>query len=486
MKTYLQLFILLFYTAVKAQDSVFTEFSGHFDVLPLNINVSKNDMSPFVSGNKIYFSSNRGKSMGVKYLQEENSDFYDIYFAERIDSIHFSKVRFSKNWSSIYNDGPLSIDERNSAALITSNQRDMGFLVKSPKEQQQLKLFYSRNENGKWSEPEMLSLCKGPYSYCHGVFGKNNSIIIFASDMPGGFGGMDLYVAAFDGKEWSSPENLGNKINTPSDEVFPFISKSGKLYFSSNKQGGKGGLDIYYSEKLDSDPLSFESPINSPQDDFGIWTDSTGNNGYITSNRNEKMSDDIYYYYKIVPEFEKEIISRTKFCYTFFEEATTIAGDTAQLQYEWDFGDRQKYKGREVTHCFTKPGVYFVKLNVIDRSTGDLMYNDLSYDFVVEEPKQLGFISPDSVKTGSSISFDASSSFIAGYSIKKYFWTFNDGWYSMGIEARHKYLKSGKYKVKLGVIAKEETTGKEQTFYTEKIIHVVNDVPNTLNTNAKN
>ncbi|MCW3103815.1 MAG: hypothetical protein JWO09_2255 [Bacteroidetes bacterium] len=460
----------------QAQDSL-REFRNRFDVLPLELNSAFSEISPFVAGKTLYFSANRRQPGAITYsTPSQEGNFYDVFSAEKIDSIHFSKPAVSKKWSSLFNDGPLCINEQGNAALITSNQKDYGFVIKDPKEQQQLKLFYASSGGREWSQPQLLPFCKGPYSYCHGTFAGNGDAIIFASDQPGGFGGMDLYISERVNNEWSTPRNLGNKINSASNELFPFVCKNGELYFSSDRPGGAGGLDVYsmvMKDSLTAQVKPLEDPLNSASDDFGIWVDGEGASGYLSSNRNEGKQDDLFYFYKILPDFEKEIKPKTRFCYTFFEEASAAALDTSGLEYEWDFGNGKKLKGLEVQHCFDKPGTYPVQLNIVDRSSGELFMNDVSYDFVVEEPKQINIICPDTVAAGSPTAMDASTSLIAGYTIKKYYWTFDDGWYSLGMRARHKYLNTGLHKLKLGVLAVEDASGKEATFYSEKTILVV-------------
>jgi hypothetical protein len=461
---------------MQGQDSI-TEFRNRFDVVPLDLNSPSNEMSPFISGKTLYFSADRRQSNGITY-SEKNSEgnFYDVYTAEKIDSIHFSKPSFSGKWSSLFNDGPVCINEQGTAVLITSNQKDYSFVLKDPKEKQQLKLFYATSGNKEWSQPELLSFCKGPYSYCHGTFSGNGDAIIFASDLPGGFGGMDLYISERINNEWTVPRNLGKKINSASNELFPFMCKDGMLYFSSDRSGGAGGLDLYsllLKDSLNSGVQALESPLNSGSDDFGIWVDGEGSSGYLSSNRKDGKQDDLFYFYRILPHFEKEIRPKTRFCYTFYEEASAASADTSGLEYEWDFGKGEKHKGLEVQHCFDKPGTYPVQLNIVDRSSGELFMNDVSYDFVVEEPKQINIICPDTVLEGSATVIDASTSVIAGYTIKKYYWTFDDVWYSLGMQERHKYLNSGLHRVKLGVLAVNDTSGKEATFYSEKKILVV-------------
>jgi hypothetical protein len=459
----------------QSGDSAYTEFRNSFDVVPLKINTVENEMFPFIAGGKIYFSSSRRKTAGISYSDVNGNDrFYDIFSADKIDSITFSEPVLSKKWSTVFNDASLAFNGRGNSALVSSNQQGYDFVLRSPKEQRNLRLYYSEMKNGNWEDPEMIPFCTGPYSYCNGTF-LNENTVVFSSDMHGGYGGMDLYMSEYKDGNWSTPKNLGKEVNSSGNELFPFINRSGTLYFSSERKDGLGGLDIYSIAMKDIDsskPLHLEAPINSETDDFGIWTDSTGNTGYITSNRKKENQDDIFYFYKIFPVFEKEIIAKTKFCYTFFEESSTLAMDTTGLEYEWDFGGGIKRRGREVNHCFYKSGVYPVQLNVLDRSSGELMYNDLSYDFIVEEPKQLNILCNDTVIEGSGLLLNASTSLIAGYSIKKYYWAFDDGWYAMGAETRHKYFNTGSYNVKLGVLAINDSTGKEGTFYSVKRIYV--------------
>jgi hypothetical protein len=429
-------------------------------------------MTPYLSGNTLYFSSSKKHNPGITYENNSATELYDIYTATRVDSISFSTVSYSKKWSSISNDGSLQFDKEEKMALMTSNVRSNKHIYKTPHKEEKLKLFYAVKKGKKWSELQMLPFCKDSFSYCHGTFSGNNLTIIFSSDMSGGYGGMDLYLTYFDGKEWSSPKNLGRSVNSEYNEIFPFVNAEGELFFSSDRKGGFGGLDIYQSINVFSTPDLLEAPINSENDDFGIWTDSTGNNGYLTSNRLSKKTDALFYFYKIFPHFEKEIVAKTSFCYTFFEEASTLAGDTAGLQYEWVFDGKKKYKGREVSHCFDKPGVYPVLLNVVDKSSGELLYNEVSYDFAVEAPKQLNIACTDTISEGNYLCLDASASSLQGYTIKKYFWTLDDGWYAIGPQLRHKYLNKGFYRIKLGVLAVNDTTGKEATFYSVKKIKV--------------
>ncbi|MEM7039034.1 MAG: OmpA family protein, partial [Bacteroidota bacterium] len=120
--------------------------------------------------------------------------------------------------------------------------------------------------------------------------------MIFASDRVGGFGGMDLWAVLWLGEDWSEPINLGSKINTSGNEVFPFLGEDGTLYFSSDLLPGVGGLDLFRAASREegwANPVNLGTPLNSPRDDFGIYTNGERDQGYFTSNRSGK-DDDIY------------------------------------------------------------------------------------------------------------------------------------------------------------------------------------------------
>src|SRR6185503_1648200 len=124
--------------------------------------------------------------------------------------------------------------------------------------------------------------------------------LFFVSNMDGGLGGYDIWLSTWDkaGSKWGSPVNLGNKVNTPEDEMFPFIANDGTLYFSSKGHIGMGGLDIFRTKLAGStwdEPVNLKYPANTSADDFAYVSDNTGERGFLSSNpEGGKGNDDIY------------------------------------------------------------------------------------------------------------------------------------------------------------------------------------------------
>lgn len=160
-------------------------------------------------------------------------------------------------------------------------------------------LYISRKENGTWSVPELLSISDSLAWDGSPAFSSDGKTLYFASNRRGGKGGLDLYRVNMDNSgRFGRAINMGSAINTPGDEIFPFVSDDGKLYFSSNGHAGLGGLDIFVATRNGSE-IEVEhlgKPINSISDDFGlIMVDET--HGYLSSNREGgKGDDDIYYF----------------------------------------------------------------------------------------------------------------------------------------------------------------------------------------------
>lgn len=137
------------------------------------------------------------------------------------------------------------------------------------------------------------------YSTGHPTLNAEGNILIFASDMPGGYGGTDLYYAVRSGNgEWTRPVNLGKQINTEGNEMFPSLDKNGTLYFASTGHVGLGGLDMFEVQLKEMKPVSVPQnmgvPINSPKDDFALIKSADGKSGYFSSNR--RGNDDIYHF----------------------------------------------------------------------------------------------------------------------------------------------------------------------------------------------
>jgi hypothetical protein len=133
--------------------------------------------------------------------------------------------------------------------------------------------------------------------------------------MPVGYGGMDIYYSERKGGFLSQAINLGPHINTPGNEVFPFIAEDGRLFFASNGHPGLGGMDLFLTLPVQSgfsEPINLGPGLNSSFDDFSFCLTGSGQSGFFASNRNEgNGSDDIYSFEFIRPLLFTEIIGTT-------------------------------------------------------------------------------------------------------------------------------------------------------------------------------
>ena len=261
-----------------------------------SINTEKSEFSPFVLNSKLMFIAEKEQFDFVNYAVDDHSGepYMNMYVAD-IEGFEVKKSKtFSKKINSFYHDGPGSLTADGQTLYFTrvSYIQKKGFVNRS-------KIYSASNSGKSWKNIKPIELNSDDYSIAHPSISADNTTLYFTSDMPGGYGGKDLYMSKKEGDAWGAPVNLGPDINTSGDEMFPTIRKDGVLFFSSNGLPGFGGLDIYSAKKMSNKWILQRNEgldINSSTDDFGI-TFLNDTVGYFSSNRaGGKGSDDIYLY----------------------------------------------------------------------------------------------------------------------------------------------------------------------------------------------
>lgn len=209
------------------------------------------------------------------------------------------------NVNSKYHEGPAAAFPDGSI-IFTRNNYFRGRAGQSEKGINKLKLYIATgNKLGTISEFPYNS---DEYSTGHPALTPEGNILVFSSDMPGGYGGTDLYYSVRSGSQWTRPINLGKQINTEGNEQFPSISAEGVLFFASTGHPGLGGLDVFQVSLVNMRPIgaprNLGTPINSSKDDFGFIRTADGKSGYFSSNRGG--NDDIYHFeqatYRVILE----------------------------------------------------------------------------------------------------------------------------------------------------------------------------------------
>lgn len=267
----------------------------------LSINSIYSDFSPmFHKGSELVFSSARDTSfLTTRRYRWNNQPFLDLYVAQlkNEEGELFGTKKFSKKINTKYHEASLAFSPDQKTIYFTRN--NYGKRLKRGKEGiNHLKIYRSKFSDGEWAEAGELSLNGENYSTGHPSISPDGKKMYFVSDRPGGFGQTDIYVVdILENGGFSEPKNLGRTVNTDAKEMFPYVTEDA-LYFSSNRQMGLGGLDVYrsdFSNGIFSVAVNLGEPINSSRDDFSYIVDASGQQGYFASNRKGgKGDDDIY------------------------------------------------------------------------------------------------------------------------------------------------------------------------------------------------
>ena len=271
-------------------------------IKPININSEHNDFSPFLWNEQLLFTSSR-KASGSNY-KYDNESFLQVYSAEREENEVFEKpVLMPDPLNASLHDGPMMYSARFSAAFMTRNDQD--FELKNTQNEHRLQIYYSNYEKGEWQELKPFQHNQNNSSTGHAALTPSGKYFFFASNRKGGKGATDIYMSSYSPSGWSNPKNLGDLVNTPGDELFPFAYNDSLLFFSSDRSVGLGELDVFRAVIRGGEVVKVENlgaPINSNKDDFGFYLEDIGVfQGYVSSNRDGgKGGDDIYFFKKSV------------------------------------------------------------------------------------------------------------------------------------------------------------------------------------------
>lgn len=420
------------------------------------------EFSPVYYKNGIIFCSDRRNDVFITYSTPKKKELLNMYYVKLVnDSINLESLEiFSKELMTNFNDGPATFNKEENVIYYSRNN-DVDSKIRDVFDPENKVGVYSAElMNGKWINIKTFKYNSLNYSLTTPSLAPDGKRLYFASDMPGGFGGADLYYCKWNNNDWDKPVNLGPEINTKGNESYPFASKSGELYFSSDGHKGLGKKDIFFSKEIEGEwisPIHLDPPINSKEDDFGLVTDLNIEEGYFSSNRDE--SDDIYYFKTEFPQFFTcDSLQDNHYCFLFYDEGN-LDLDTLPLRYEWDFGDGGKEIGSEVEYCYSGPGEYTVQLSIIDNNTGNIFFTQSSFVFELKDVLQPFINSPDVSIINAKIRFDGLRTNLPDFNIAEYIWDFGDGYKQKGPEAEHSYNNAGEYIVQLGLLGDKDNLG---------------------------
>jgi len=203
-----------------------------------------------------------------------------------------------------FHEGPASFSSDGSTVYFTRSNYYKRKMEVSNDLENNLKIFKAKLIDGKWKNLEELPFNSDSYSVGHPTISSNGNTLYFVSDIPGGYGGTDIYKTELIDGKWTQPENIGPTVNTSGNEMFPYYGDDEALYFSSDAHNSMGGLDVfitYFNGKRWMAPENLNYPINSFKDDFGFVINNKSNTGFISSSRSD--GDKIYEFNKYDPTF---------------------------------------------------------------------------------------------------------------------------------------------------------------------------------------
>ncbi|UQD57121.1 OmpA family protein [Flavobacterium sp. K5-23] len=276
--------------------------SGRYDVENAGINSEYSDYGAAIYLNKLVFASARDTgSLAQRKHAWNNQYFTNLYMSDLDETMSLGTVaKFDKNVKSRFHEASAVFTKDGNTMYFTRNNYLKGKKGKSESNTTLIKIYKASLVNEKWDNVIELPFNSDNYSTSHPALSADEKTLYFASDMPGTLGRSDIFkVQVNENGSFGNPENLGNAINTPGRETFPFINDENEIYFASDGHPGLGGLDIFVT-KINADGSlrkiqNVGADVNSPHDDFAYLIDTKSRKGFFSSNRDGGQGfDDIY------------------------------------------------------------------------------------------------------------------------------------------------------------------------------------------------
>ena len=267
-----------------------------------HVNTPEAEYAPVAIGSQLFFTSSRGEGKVYKATGKTFTNLFSADIGQAMETVPGSVQALGTGFN--------SPDRAEGAIAFSPDGSTMIFArgnAKGKKGGEEVNLYISYLRGARWSEPSMLRI-SDPRSWdSTPAFSKNGKTLYFASNRRGGFGGVDLYSATLDARgNWGRVKNMGPEINTAGNEMFPFVSFDGRLYFSSDGHPSLGALDLFVAIRKGGEIFieNLGVPMNSPADDFGL-SYSGYDRGYFSSNRESgKGDDDVYAFLNEDPDLK--------------------------------------------------------------------------------------------------------------------------------------------------------------------------------------
>jgi len=267
-----------------------------YDILKSDVSSDKTDFGAVLTqNNEVFFTSARNTSRRENGMDDQ--PYLDLYKAIRNTDGTLSQATAVAELNTKWHDGPATITSDGTTIYYTTESFNENAFQKNKEKHLKFSQIYlykaTKTEAGTWGNSKALPINNKDYSLRSPSISKDGKTLYFSSDMPGGFGGHDIWKVSVDGDTYGTPENLGANINTEGNESFPSIQDDGILFFSSNGRQGLGGYDVFKQNTITNEKATnLGEPVNTQKDDFSFSYNLDKNVGYFSSNR--EGNDDIY------------------------------------------------------------------------------------------------------------------------------------------------------------------------------------------------
>ncbi len=284
-----------------------------YEVKTVPFNTSESDFGAFVDGEYLYFSSSRKDLVDGSEYGWNDEPWLDIFMVKE-DNPESIPEKIKGDINTRFHESSLvfSTDYKNDTVIyFTRNNFFKNKKAYGAEDELNLKIFSAIKEKGVWKENRNLRINSDYYSTGHPYVSPGRTRLYYTSDRPGGYGGTDIYYSDIHPRGGiGKPVNAGPVVNTEGNEMFPFMNSEGVLFFASDGHVGFGQLDIFSTISNENeeivDVVNLGTPVNSPSDDFAFYAHDDGITGYLSSNREGGLGGDDIYKFKFTPELSLE------------------------------------------------------------------------------------------------------------------------------------------------------------------------------------